>query len=532
MKRMKKIFAVLLAIVMVLAWNITSLADTNSNTNYSITINNAALGETYTAYKLFEVSNSGDNYSYYINKGNESLKSALEGLGLTFTTSADGSRYIVNQKSVTEGETTTVTFVGNNNSTIDAATLAADLNTEIQKTESALKTALTSAGSATAAEGENEEVTATISLAGPGYYFVDSSLGSLCMLNTAVTTVTINEKNSQPTITKQVWEDSVNNGSGAYQDAATIDVIDTVKYQLTVNTGTNDNGTGTGVDDDYTIVDTLPVGITYKTAPGVVVSTVEADATEEEGSETTVTWLKDTDYTVSYDATARKITITLLSGGKLKDLAQNTDITITYEASVTASSVAYGHNAGNVNTVELTYKRQESSATATVYTHEIGGENFVKQNSSSEALSGVTFILSKGSEEAIQYAKLNSDGYLTGWTSNKDEATPIITDENGQIKVLGLDADTYVITETATLDGYNLLDDTITVVIAEDGAITYKLTKDTKEAGNSITVINQTGAELPETGGMGTKLFYILGAVLVIGAGVLLVVRRRMNAEK
>ena len=528
MKRMKKIFAVLLAIVMVLAWNITSLADTNSNTNYSITINNAALKETYTAYKLFEVSNSDDNYSYYINKGNESLKSALEDLGLTFTASADGSRYIVNQKSVTEGETTTVTFVGNNNSTIDAATLAADLNTEIQNPESALKTALTSAGSATAAEGENEEVTATISLTGPGYYFVDSSLGSLCMLDTAVTTVTINEKNSQPTITKEVWEDS----EDTYKDTATIDVIDTVKYQLTVNTGTNENGSGTGVDANYTIVDTLPVGIAYNENPGVAVSTVKAGATEEEGSETTVTWLKDTDYTVSYDATARKITITLLSTGKLKDLAQNTDITITYEASVTAFSVAYGHNAGNVNTVELTYKKQKSTDNATVYTHEIGGANFVKQNSSDQALFGVTFILSKGSGAAIQYAKLNGDGYLTGWTSNKEEATPIFTDAQGQIKILGLDADTYVITETATLDGYNLLDDTITVVIAEDGTITYKLTKDTKEAGNSITVINQTGAELPETGGMGTKLFYILGAVLVIGSGVLLVVRRRMNVEK
>lgn len=515
MKRMKKIFAVLLAIVMVLAWNITSLADET----YSITINNAALGEKYTAYKLFEVSNSGNNYSYYINKGNESLKSALEDLGLTFTSSADGSRYIVNQESVTEGETTTVTFVGSGSKLIDAATLAASLNTAIQNPESALKTALTSAGSATA-EGENTAVTASISLAGPGYYFVDSSLGSLCMLDTAVTTVTINEKNSQPSITKEVWEDS----EDTYKDTATIDVIDTVKYQLTVNTGTNENGSGTGVDADYTIVDTLPAGITYKTAktaPGVAVSTVKAGA-----------WTLNTDYTVSYDATNRKITITLLSGGKLKDLAQNTDITITYEASVTASSVAYGHNAGNVNTVELTYKKQKSTDNATVYTHEIGGANFVKQNSSSEALSGVTFILSKGSGEATKYAQLNNNGYLTGWTSEKDEATSIITDENGQIKVLGLDADTYVITETATLDGYNLLDDTITVVIAENGDITYKLTNGTENAGASIAVINQTGAELPETGGMGTKLFYILGAVLVIGAGVLLVVRRRMNVEK
>ena len=60
----------------------------------------------------------------------------------------------------------------------------------------------------------------------------------------------------------------------------------------------------------------------------------------------------------------------------------------------------------------------------------------------------------------------------------------------------------------------------------------YKLTSSEGNAGSEITVENETGSLLPSTGGMGTTLIYIAGAVLVIGAGVLLVVRRRMNAEQ
>ena len=62
--------------------------------------------------------------------------------------------------------------------------------------------------------------------------------------------------------------------------------------------------------------------------------------------------------------------------------------------------------------------------------------------------------------------------------------------------------------------------------------MTYKLTNSEEDAGSEITVETETGSLLPSTGGMGTTLIYIAGAVLVIGAGVLLVVRRRMNAEQ
>ena len=108
-----------------------------------------------------------------------------------------------------------------------------------------------------------------------------------------------------------------------------------------------------------------------------------------------------------------------------------------------------------------------------------------------------------------------------------------MTDSNGNIKAEGLDADTYILTETETLPGYNLLNDTITVVIDENGKETYKLTSSKDGAlMDTITVVNEAGSQLPTTGGMGTTVLYIAGAVLVLGAGITLVVRRRMNSDQ
>ena len=62
--------------------------------------------------------------------------------------------------------------------------------------------------------------------------------------------------------------------------------------------------------------------------------------------------------------------------------------------------------------------------------------------------------------------------------------------------------------------------------------MTYKYTASKDDAGNEIVVVNQTGSQLPTTGGMGTTVLYIAGAALVLGAGITLVVRRRMNSDQ
>ena len=130
-----------------------------------------------------------------------------------------------------------------------------------------------------------------------------------------------------------------------------------------------------------------------------------------------------------------------------------------------------------------------------------------------------------------------------------------ITGSDGIIDVKGLKPGTYTIKETHAPDGYNKINDEIKIVIDWDAsttgdnatAATFKLGQGTTEgvqlvadgtganasanAIYKIQVVNNKGAELPSTGGIGTTIFYIVGAILVLGAGILLVTRRRMNAN-
>lgn len=483
MKQMKKLISILLVMAMALSMCVTAFAA------------DTAKDETYTAYKIFDatISGSGDDQkvSYSIANGSAWLNdvqtyAGQTGKGLTLTANAAGTGYVV-------------TYDTDNFKAADfAAYLAGKTNGK-----TADKTA----------KGTNGGVTLTG--LNDGYYLVTSSLGSVCQLATGGE-ITIVEKNTVPSITKKVWEDSTN----TYADSATIDVIDTVKYQLTVNTGTNDANLGTGVNGDYVITDVLPAGFAY--SADTIAVKVGAD-----------TWTvgTDNDYTVEYTEATRSLKVTLKSA-KVSTLAQNTDIVITYDAAVNAANATIG-TTGNENTATLTYKQQSDSDTAKVYTYEIGGTGegapFTKvDGTTKEALEGVTFILSNSDGK---YATV-ADGYLTGWVADKASATSLVTDKNGAIDVKGLDAGSYILTETATLAGYNLLTDTISVTIAEDGRVTYKLTSSNADAAETITVENNTGSVLPTTGGMGTTLLYTVGILLVLGAGVTLVVRRRMGASK
>ena len=128
------------------------------------------------------------------------------------------------------------------------------------------------------------------------------------------------------------------------------------------------------------------------------------------------------------------------------------------------------------------------------------------------------------------------------WTPVGDA---VVTEEGTQFTFKGLDDGTYRLTETKTPDGYNTIDPIIfTVTAGHDvesdspaltslngdkvsGEITF--TSNQGEGSLTATVVNQSGLELPETGGMGTKIFYLAGGILALGAGLLLVTRKRME---
>ncbi len=133
-----------------------------------------------------------------------------------------------------------------------------------------------------------------------------------------------------------------------------------------------------------------------------------------------------------------------------------------------------------------------------------------------------------------KYKKSTEKTVVDATTSHEVEKA---VDANGLVRFDGLGAGTYTIAETGTPSGYNTLPDlTVTVSFNAAGEKVWsfsggKGSYDSEEGIYKITIENKQGSTLPETGGIGTTIFYVLGAILVIGAGVLLVTRRRMNAN-
>ena len=211
-------------------------------------------------------------------------------------------------------------------------------------------------------------------------------------------------------------------------------------------------------------------------------------------------------------------------------LGENGELVIGYSATVNENAVIAGE--GNPNESRLTYGEdgQFGTTPSITKTYTWGMDVLKYANGNREkTLEGVKFVLlNSGKSKAAQVA----NGKLTGWVDVPAQRAPwpagteLITDAKGEIIIDGLDADTYYLRETAGLPGYNKLADdqeiTITATPGED--------EDTMTFSRPTAYINnQSGTELPSTGGVGTAYFYALGGVLAVGAAVLLVTRKRVE---
>ena len=150
----------------------------------------------------------------------------------------------------------------------------------------------------------------------------------------------------------------------------------------------------------------------------------------------------------------------------------------------------------------------------------------VAEGSETTKLKGAEFVLYKEviSEDGTvtkQYYKWTDD-HKVKWVAEQNQATVRATDKDGKASFDGLANGIYHLVETKAPAGYNQLDQPYTVKVNENNPPDPQLTV-------TATVTNKTGAVLPSTGGMGTTVFYVLGAVLVVGAGVLLVTKKRMS---
>jgi LPXTG-motif cell wall-anchored protein/uncharacterized repeat protein (TIGR01451 family) len=525
MKNLKKVLSIVLAMAMVLA--MTAISGLAAETG-SITINNAADGK---EYKIFKIVAADVNASGGIDYDISSVPDALKQYFKTTTKTEGNVSYTL----------VSLVDVDNNNQVIpEGGSIPAYIQEAFYnytKTASATATA-------TAANGKAEFTDVDA-----GYYVIISPLmkeGTAIMVDSATNpAAVINEKNSDEPVknlTKTTDEGNDNVAIG-----------DTVTYTITFGTS---NYSGSGADAKqivtYVVKDALPTGLTAGTYT-IKVNGNEVDTTGNlfgDGAE--ITWATDEDgdgvYTSIYESSST--------------------ITVTYTATVNDQATG-----SMENKVTITYRDKDNTdigepeeGSKTIYTYKL---NIKKVDEDGYELSGAEFELYDAAEGGNRIYVTGSNG---NYKVTKDQTDTKIA--AGTAVVDGLDADkSYYLAEVTAPDGYNKITTRVevkaslssttkkTYAQAEEyvegttyytkvGDDEYIVADDVTEANfkdgtyfiesGEITipaetpefpeasVVNKKGAELPETGGIGTTIFYMIGTILVVGAGVVLITRRRM----
>ena len=478
MKLSRKILSLVLALVMVMGLAATAFAEEGGETTIkgSITIQNALNGETYNAYQILYLESYDAVKETYAYRANPAWEEWLK---------KDAQAY--------------VSFNPQGYVTWVEGALVADF----AKAAKGQLSGKTPDGSAKpTADGS-----ATISNLNLGYYLVDSTVGALCELNTTNPDMEITDKNTRPTIVKKVQEDS----DGSWGDVNDADIDQIVNFKSTISAKPGAR--------KYVVHDKMDAALKFDS----VTSITAGDATLAVGTDYTVV---TTDLT---DGCTFHIEFTKTY---LDSINADTDIVINYTAKLTSDAVA---GTGYVNETWLDYGDNQHTEhdSTTTYTWKLPIYKYHKDGETKKPLADAEFILYKGSEESKVYAQVTNKK-LTGWTSTESEATKLVSDAEGKIAVEGLDADTYYLEETKAPGGYNKLAGPVKVVIShavtDEGAqMTHTLKQDATNVGR-VEIENKSGTELPETGGIGTTIFYVLGSILFIGAVVLLITKKRMSA--
>lgn len=487
MKRAKKFASLLLALVMVFGLAITASATQEGTlTSGSITINDAVPGQTYKAYQILYLESYNKDAGAYAYKANSAWETWLR--TQTSYVSFDAQGYVTWKDGA------------------DAAAFAKLAQAEATKEGSTI-TADATATAPAAAEGATYSTVKFENLK-LGYYLVDTTLGTLCSLDTTNPNVVMEEKNEVPTNVKTVEEDS----TGKYGEKNDADIGQTVNFKSTI--------TAQAGAENYVFHDKMSAGLTYTDVTGITLNGTTVDASN---------------YTVTAPAADGDTFDVTFTQAFCDTLKANDKIVISYTATLNENAVIAGE--GNPNTSKVSYgdssntKYTPDSQTKT-YTWDVDVFKYTMDGETEKALAGATFTLSKNADGSnpIALVSKGNNVYRVAKTGETGTVTEITTDATGKFTIKGLDADTYYLTETAAPAGYNKLAGPVTIVIGENGVVNG--TTEAPQGVDEVKVLNQSGTELPSTGGIGTTIFYVVGGILVVGAVILLVARKRVNSEE
>lgn len=497
---MKKVLSVLTALVLVLALAIPAFAgNITIKPNDKVT---SLAGRTFTAYKVLNATRTGDKIVYSVPDG------AKDFMAEKFSIDKDDIAFSYKVAQAIEKLTDDARM-----------TFAADVLEAIRTSK--IKNVTNKTGSL------NDSGNYVISDLEEGYYIVKDS-GTETPVSALMFTTTDEEiviKADKPSVEKKIDGDNdTDDSTTGLVDYNTAAIGDDVPFVIT-STVPSTNGY-----KSYKMIftDTLSKGLTYNA------NSLDVTATKD-GSVETLT--KDTDYTVMQDGQVITFKFENVKGWDGKK------IDIKYTAKVNNNAVI--GTSGNENKVNLEYSNNPTQESSSEKTPDDKTRTFVTEfklvkvdaNDNSK-LAGVEFELTGTKLNTVLVT--DADGNRTVQVTEENVKITVKTDANGEIKFTGLAAGEYTLTETKPLEGYNILSEPIKITIGwtapadDNSACTWTYSDNVDTSGNiaTITVENQGGAELPSTGGIGTTIFYVVGGLLVVGAAVLLVTRRKVALEK
>lgn len=494
---MKKVFALLLALIMVMSLATTAFAASGSNDNSgSITIDKAHVGMTYSIYQILKMDSYNTDINSYIYSPIDAWKTWIQDPN-------GGGKYLVLNANGT------VKW----NGTADQASAAAFVAEALAYAESS---GIAANASIKKVEGQDVKFE-NLNL---GYYLVDSSMGAICSLDTVMPNTTIQEKNTPPVNEKMVLN---NSGDTAEETSASIGKPVTFLSKITIYPGTV----------NLRFHDRMGETLKYHQGSVKVYYTPMANnkLVGAQNYDVIETGMADAecDFEVKFD------------DDFLATFAEITELTVVYTAELTEEAIVGGEP--NVNESKITFGDEGYTEwdSAVVKTYKFG---IVKTDISNRVLQGAKFKLyyqAEGGEPVALKKDTPSwatDGdtvnYYRPATSEELAENPeFVTDEieAGKAVLYGIRTGVELyLEETAWPEGYNPLAARYHVQpLTGDNMPTFTAEGPYDKGG--VEIENLAGAQLPQTGGMGTTLFYVFGGLMVAAAVVLLVTKKRMTAE-
>ncbi len=481
----------------------TEAAGEKAAAQRTITINNNTAGHTYKAYQIFKGGLSQDGTILSdIQWGNgvnsEALLTALKGTEAykDCTTAADVAKVLA----------------GFENDAEQLKKVAVVINQNLNNANGAQST------------GTGPY---TITVPSDGYYLVrdegtvTATDGGTNFILQVIGNVDVTPKTTNaPDVDKKVKLHGV--PGAVLSNAVSAEVGHEVDFTITTTIPT---GLDSYTNYTFNIVDTMSEGLTYK--GDFLVHTVGAKTSLQ----------KDEDYTLTIEG--QTITVTLASKYVLANPGQK--IEITYVAAVNDKSLTKDREN---NSVHIVYSNNPADSNSTVTTVDkvVYVYNFdividKVDGADNKKLEGAQFALYKETGYVDLYYQWYDENHENpntfGWSTEADR-TIVKTDKNGVASFKGLVPGTYYLQEIKAPDGYNTLEGPVKVEITatydENGNITTNATQnEQKHYQVTSTITNNKGTVLPSTGGIGTTIFYVVGGLLMVGAAILLITKKRMH---